>query len=77
MLKRPAVAGVIVGARNSAHLAPNLAIASLALSEQDHAEIDAVLALASGLEGDVFELERDRNGRHGAIMKYNLNKGAA
>ena len=44
---------------------------------QDHAEIDAVLALASDLEGDVFELERDRNGRHGSIMKYNLNKGAA
>ena len=36
-----------------------------------------MLAEASELEGDVFELERDRNGRHGAIMKYNLNKGAA
>jgi aryl-alcohol dehydrogenase-like predicted oxidoreductase len=77
MLKRPAVAGVIVGARNSTHLASNLAISSLALSAEDHAEIDAVLALASDLEGDVFELERDRNGRHGSIMKYNLNKGAA
>ena len=32
---------------------------------------------ASELDGDVFELERDRNGRHGSIMKYNLNKGAA
>jgi hypothetical protein len=29
------------------------------------------------LEGDVFGLERDTTGRHGSIMKYNLNKGAA
>ena len=24
--------------------------------------------------GDVYTLERDRNGRHGSVMKYNLNK---
>ncbi len=77
MLRRPAVAGVIVGARNRSHLASNLAISSLALTDEDHAGIDAVLALASDLDGDVFELERDRNGRHGSIMKYNLNRGAA
>ena len=77
MLKRPAVAGVIIGARNRSHLDSNLAISSLALTDEDHAGIDAVLALANDLDGDVFELERDRNGRHGSIMKYNLNKGAA
>ena len=77
MLKRPAVAGVIVGARNRSHLDSNLAISNLALTEADHAAIDAVLALANDLDGDVFELERDRDGRHGSIMKYNLNKGAA
>ena len=31
----------------------------------------------SELDGDVYTLERDRTGRHGSIMKYNLNKGAA
>ena len=77
MLRRPAVAAVIVGARNRSHLASNLAISDLALTDADHAEIAAVLSRASELDGDVFELERDRNGRHGAIMKYNLNKGAA
>lgn len=25
--------------------------------------------------GDVSDLERDRTGRHGRIMKYNLNAG--
>ena len=29
-----------------------------------------------GTGGDTFALERDRTGRHGSIMKYNLNKGA-
>ena len=42
----------------------------------DHAEIDAVLARRQGPEGDTFALERDRTGRHGSIMKYNLNTGS-
>jgi aryl-alcohol dehydrogenase-like predicted oxidoreductase len=77
VLARPGVAAVIVGARSRAHLAGNLAIADLALTEEDHREIDAVLAEARPLEGDVYTLERDRHGRHGAIMKYNLNQDVA
>ena len=77
MLPKKAVAATIVGARNRTHLASNLAISSVSLTPQDHAEIDAVLAQANELDGDVYTLERDRNGRHGSIMKYNLNKGAA
>ena len=77
VLARPGVAAVIVGARNRAHLAANLAIADLALDAGDMAAIDAVLAEARPLAGDVYALERDRSGRHGAIMKYNLNEGAA
>jgi len=77
MLARPAVAAVIVGARNASHLAANLAISDLALTAADHAEIDAVLSQSKPLEGDVFDLERDRHGRHGSIMKYNLNTGVA
>jgi len=77
MLSRKAVAAVIVGARNRTHLASNLAISSVSLTPQDLAEIDAALAEANELEGDVYTLERDRHGRHGQIMKYNLNKGAA
>jgi len=77
MLTRPGVAGVIVGARNRTHLPSNLAISDLALTVEDQVAIDAVLAQANPLAGDVYTLERDRTGRHGAIMKYNLNKGAA
>ena len=75
MLRRPGVTAVIVGARNRDHLASNLAISNVALSDADLADIEAALAGARELEGDVYTLERDRTGRHGSIMKYNLNKG--
>jgi aryl-alcohol dehydrogenase-like predicted oxidoreductase len=72
-LNYPGVAAAIVGATSRAHLAANVAAAGLALSEADVAEIEAVTARRRGPIGDVYALERDRNGRHGAIMKYNLN----
>lgn len=77
VLTRAGVAGVIVGARSRSHLQSNLAISDLRLTAEDHARIDTVLALARPLPGDVYALERDRTGRHGSIMKYDLNKGAA
>ncbi len=77
MLSQPSVAAVIVGARSRAHLPSNLAISDIDLTERDQQEIAAVLARAHQIGGDVYTLERDRHGRHGSIMKYNLNKGAA
>lgn len=77
MLLRPQVAGVIVGARDRSHLASNLAIADVTLTEENLADIAAALSTAKQLDGDVYTLERDRSSRHGAVMKYNLNKGAA
>ena len=76
-LTLPSVAAVIVGARSRDHLAANVAISALQLTPRDHLEIAAALAASSELEGDVYALERDIAGRHGSIMKYNLNKGAA
>ena len=74
ILDRPQVAGVIVGARNQAHLAANLKILEIDLSPADHAEIVEALSRRIGPLGDTFTLERDRLGRHGAIMKYNLGR---
>src|SRR5262249_22755805 len=71
MLDRPMVAAVIVGARHPEHLARNTALTALPLTPTDHAEIDVVLRERKGPVGDTFELERDRTGRHGSIMKYN------
>jgi aryl-alcohol dehydrogenase-like predicted oxidoreductase len=77
VLDRPQVAAVIVGARSAVHLADNLRIFDVRLTNTDRAEIDAVLARRIGPAGDVFALERDREGRHGEIMKYNLSRAVA
>jgi aryl-alcohol dehydrogenase-like predicted oxidoreductase len=77
VLDLPQVAAVIVGARNRAHLVANLKITTIKLTDQDRAEIGAVLGQRQGPEGDTFELERDREGRHGRIMKYNLSRVAS
>ncbi len=76
-LQRDRVAAVIVGARNRSHLEANLAVWALRFTDDDRNDIDAVLAEAKDLPGDVYALERDRTGRHGAIMKYNLNREVA
>jgi len=73
VLDRPAVGAVIIGARTGEHLARTVAIGRVALTAEDRAEIDAILAQSRPLAGDVYTLERDRTGRHGAVMKYNLN----
>jgi aryl-alcohol dehydrogenase-like predicted oxidoreductase len=74
MLQRDAVAAVIVGATNASHLPSNTRIGTLELDPDDLAQIAAVTQRHVGPEGDVFTLERDRQGRHGRIMKYDLNK---
>jgi aryl-alcohol dehydrogenase-like predicted oxidoreductase len=72
ILDRPGVGAIIVGARNSDHLATNLRIDRLRLSEADRSEIAVALGERKGPRGDVYALERDRAGPHGSIMKYNL-----
>jgi aryl-alcohol dehydrogenase-like predicted oxidoreductase len=74
MLQREGVAAVIVGATNASHLDANARIGAVELDSDDLAAIDAVAQRHVGPEGDVFSLERDREGRHGRIMKYDLNK---
>jgi aryl-alcohol dehydrogenase-like predicted oxidoreductase len=73
ILDRPQVAAAIVGATNTAHLPAHQAIGSLTLDEADRAAIAEATRERAGPLGDVYALERDRNGRHGQIMKYELN----
>jgi aryl-alcohol dehydrogenase-like predicted oxidoreductase len=74
VLDRPQVAGVIVGARYAAHLPENLAVFAVRLDDADRRAIDTVAAERRGPRGDVYALERDKDGPHGRIMRYNLNK---
>lgn len=75
VLDRPGVAAAIVGARYADHLPQTLAVFGLRLDAADHALLQPLLAAHPGPEGDTYTLERDKAGRHGRIMKYNLNKG--
>jgi aryl-alcohol dehydrogenase-like predicted oxidoreductase len=73
-LSRPQVAAVIVGATNLAHLEANRSVTSVILSDAERIAIAAVTSRRQGPKGDVYLLERDRGGRHGRIIKYDLNK---
>jgi aryl-alcohol dehydrogenase-like predicted oxidoreductase len=74
VLDRPGVAAVIVGSRYAHHLDSALGMFKVRLDDDDRAAIDTVRSRRQGPRGDTFELERDREGVHGRIMKYNLNK---
>jgi len=77
ILDKPTVASVIIGAVNRSHLADHLELARVRLDADDRVAIGAVTARREGPDGDTYELERDKTGRHGRIMKYNLNAGRA
>jgi aryl-alcohol dehydrogenase-like predicted oxidoreductase len=72
-LDLPGVAAIIVGATSRAHLAANVAVGALRLTDGDRSDIETVAAKRQGPDGEVYQLERDRTGRHGSIMKYNLS----
>jgi aryl-alcohol dehydrogenase-like predicted oxidoreductase len=73
MLDRDQVAAAIVGAVNTSHLQAHAQIGSLRLQADELASISSVIARRRGPAGDVYDLERDRSGAHGRIMKYELN----
>ncbi|MEM9550537.1 MAG: aldo/keto reductase [Pseudomonadota bacterium] len=73
VLNQPQVGAAIVGARYARHLPKTLQVFGFELDAEDIARIAALLDTAPGPQGSVFALERDRSGRHGRIMKYNLN----
>lgn len=73
-LDRPGVAGCIVGATSTRHLARNVGVFDLSLDDDDRAALAAICARRTGPLGDCYELETDQSGRHGRIMRRNQNK---
>ena len=74
MLARDRVASIIVGARNTNHLDSFKNLSSIRLSKGALACINEYLHQLPGPQGPVYDLERDKDGKHGRIMKYNLNE---
>lgn len=73
ILERDQVAAAIVGAVNTSHLAAHERIGTLRLHADELSSIASVTRRRQGPLGDVYDLERDRTGPHGRIMKYELN----
>lgn len=74
VLQRPLVAGTIIGARNRHHLHKLQKLNRFSLDESDLDAIQHRIDQAQGPSGPVYALERDKAGKHGRIMKYNLNE---
>lgn len=74
VLQQPEVAAVVTGATRLGQMKRNAQAFGFRLSEEDLARIRAHSDEAPGPTGDVFGLERDRDGPHGRIMKYDLNR---
>ena len=76
VLQQKSVSAVIIGARNAKHLHKLQKLAGLKLDPSDVEKIQSIIQAGPGVPGDVYDIERDKDGRHGRIMKYNLNQSA-
>jgi aryl-alcohol dehydrogenase-like predicted oxidoreductase len=74
VLQKPMVAAVIVGARNTKHLNSLKKLDGFSLDDDDLKAIANITNQSKGPHGPFYELERDKTGKHGSIMKYNLNE---
>lgn len=74
ILQKHQVAGAIVGARNSRHINKFKRLKAFDLDKQDLEDINAVISKSIGPKGDVYDMERQKDGKHAKIMRYNLNK---
>ncbi len=73
VLERPSVAAVIVGVGDGSH--DLMALQPAQLGDRDRQRIDTALTEMPSPPGGVYELEREIDGRHGRIMKYDLQSG--
>jgi aryl-alcohol dehydrogenase-like predicted oxidoreductase len=74
IIERDQVGGVIIGARDSKHINENAKLFQFQLTQNDNDLIQRILSQRKDPAGDVFDLERIKDGPHGSIMRYNLNQ---
>jgi aryl-alcohol dehydrogenase-like predicted oxidoreductase len=77
VLDQPGVAAVVTGASSVGQVATTMRAFEIDLGETDHARIREAAGGGYGPPGDVYDLEGDRTGRHGRIMKYGLQRGGS
>ncbi len=74
ILEMKQVGAAIIGARTAVHLEENLRVFDFSLDAEDRKRVNDVINRRRGPAGDVFDLERIKDGPHGSIMRYNLNQ---
>ncbi len=74
VLDQPHVGAVVSGATRPGQMDRNVAAFHFEFTDGDREALQIHLRQAPGPAGDVFALERDRDGPHGRIMKYDLNR---
>ena len=73
ILCQEGVEAAIVGATSRRHLESNIEVFRGSLGTDDQEAILSVVKRSVGPNGDVYDLERDKSGRHGSVMRYNQN----
>jgi aryl-alcohol dehydrogenase-like predicted oxidoreductase len=73
MLDRPGVTAAIVGIRGEDTAAAVEQPFALVLDDDDRDRLEAADRLLRSVPGDVYSLERVRDGPHGRIMRYDAN----
>ena len=74
IMEQDQVGGIIIGARDAKHISENAILFNFQLNPEDYQAIEEVISLRKGPPGDVFDIERIKDGPHGSIMRYNLNQ---
>lgn len=77
MLAQDQVGAIILGMRSTEHLADTCRMCELVLDDQDLRAIRGVVGLGKELEGDVYGLEREKQGVHAKMMKTDLQRPSA
>ncbi|MBT5876590.1 MAG: aldo/keto reductase [Candidatus Latescibacteria bacterium] len=74
VMQKPRVAAAIVGSRNARYLVNTSKLFTFELDSDDLSAIRRQVSQTNGLLGEVYGIERIKEGKHAGIMKYDLNK---
>ncbi len=76
VLEQPTVAAIILGIGSRSRAESNLAMANLALDDEDRLRIADCLANQAIPKGEPYDLERDVSSAHSGIIRTNLQEGS-
>lgn len=73
VMDKPSVAAIILGVGGTSRATRNLRLFEIALDDSDRKQLEAHLSDSNSPSGDMYDLERDTDGRHAGVIKTNLH----